>query len=131
MTDLVGGQIEGFIDPVLGSVQFHRNGQLKVVGVTSSKRLPNLPDVATVSETIPDFQCASWYGLWGPNKLPADMVQKLNAAVNKALSGEMRDRLIADGIVPAGGSAAEFAKFQADDIAVSGKIIADKKIAVE
>jgi tripartite-type tricarboxylate transporter receptor subunit TctC len=131
MTDLVGGQIEGFIDPVLGSVQFHRSGQLKVVGVTSAKRLPNLPDVATVSETIPDFQCASWYGLWGPAKLPADMVQKLNAAVNKALTGEMRDRLIADGIVPVGGSAAEFAKFQADDIAASGKIIADKKIAVE
>jgi tripartite-type tricarboxylate transporter receptor subunit TctC len=104
MTDLVGGQIEGFIDPVLGSVQFHKNGQLKVVGVTSAKRLPNLPDVATVSETIPDFQCASWYGLWGPAKLPVDMVQKLNVAVNKALSGEMRDRLIADGIVPAGGS---------------------------
>lgn len=131
MTDLVGGQIEGFIDPVLGSVQFHRSGQLKVVGVTSSKRLPNLPDVATVSETIPDFQCSSWYGLWGPSKLPADMVQKLNAAVNKALSGEMRDRLITDGIVPAGGSAAEFAKFQADDIAISGKIIADKKIALD
>jgi tripartite-type tricarboxylate transporter receptor subunit TctC len=131
MTDLVGGQIEGFIDPVLGSVQFHRSGQLKVVGVTSAKRLPNLPDVATVSETIPDFQCASWYGLWGPAKLPADMVQKLNTAVNKALTGEMRDRLIADGIVPVGGSAAEFAKFQADDIATSGKIIADKKIAVE
>ncbi len=131
MTDLVGGQIEGFIDPVLGSVQFHRSGQLKVVGVTSAKRLPNLPDVATVSETIPDFQCASWYGLWGPAKLPADMVQKLNVAVNKALTGEMRDRLIADGIVPVGGSAAEFAKFQAEDIATSGKIIADKKIAVE
>jgi tripartite-type tricarboxylate transporter receptor subunit TctC len=131
MTDLVGGQIEGFIDPVLGSVQFHRSGQLKVVGVTSARRLPNLPDVATVSETIPDFQCSSWYGLWGPAKLPADMVQKLNSAVNKALSGEMRDRLIADGIVPAGGSAAEFAKFQADDIATSGKIIAEKKIALE
>jgi tripartite-type tricarboxylate transporter receptor subunit TctC len=131
MTDLVGGQIEGFIDPVLGSVQFHRSGQLKVVGVTSTKRLPNLPDVATVSETIPEFQCSSWYGLWGPAKLPADMVQKLNSAVNKALSGEMRDRLIADGIVPAGGSAAEFAKFQADDIATSGKIIAEKKIALD
>lgn len=131
MTDLVGGQIEGFIDPVLGSVQFHRSGQLKVVGVTSAKRLPNLPDVATVSETIPEFQCSSWYGLWGPAKLPTDMVQKLNSAVNKALSGEMRDRLIADGIVPAGGSAVEFAKFQADDIATSGKIIAEKKIALE
>ena len=59
------------------------------------------------------------------------MDQKLNAAVNKALSGEMRDRLIADGIVPAGGTVAEVAKFQADDIAISGKIIADKKFALE
>ena len=131
MTDLVGGQIEGFIDPLLGSVQFHRKGQLKVVGVTSAKRVPNLPDVATVSETIPDFQCASWYGLWGPAKLPNEIVQKLNAAMNKALTGEMRERLIADGIVPGGGSPAEFAKFQADDIATSGKIIADKKITLE
>src|SRR5262245_3439749 len=59
--DLIGGQIEGFIDPVLGSVQFHRNNQLRVVAVTSGKRLPNLPDVATASETLAGFQCASWY----------------------------------------------------------------------
>jgi tripartite-type tricarboxylate transporter receptor subunit TctC len=131
MTDLVGGQIEGFIDPVLGSVQFHRNGQLKVAAVTSAKRLPNLPDVATAMETVPGFECASWYGLWAPAKAPADILQKLNAAVNKALTGEMRDRLIADGIVPEGGSVADFAKFQADDIAISGKIIADKKITLE
>lgn len=131
MTDLVGGQIEGFIDPLLGSVQFHRNGQLKVVGVTSAKRVPNLPDVPTVSETIPDFQCASWYGLWGPAKLPAELVSKLNAAMNKALASDMRDLLMADGILPGGGSASDFAKFQAEDIAASGKIIADKKITVE
>ena len=131
MTDLVGGQIEGFIDPLLGSVQFHRNGQLKVVAVTAAKRVPNLPDVPTVLETIPDFQCASWYGLWGPAKLPAELVQKLNTAMNKALSSDMRDRLMADGIVPGGGSASDFAKFQADDIATSGKIIADKKITLE
>ena len=131
MTDLVGGQIEGFIDPVLGSVQFHKGGQLKVVAVTSAKRLPNLPDVPTVAETIPGFECASWYGLWAPAKIPADIVQKLNAAINKALTSDMRDRLLADGIVPEGGSAAEFSKFQDNDIAVSAKIIADKKITLE
>ncbi len=131
MTDLVGGQIEGFIDPLLGSVQFHRTGQLKVIGVTAERRVPNLPDVPTVAETLPDFKCASWYGLWGPAKLPADLVQKLNAAVNKALASDMRDRLLADGIVPGGGSAAEFARFQDEDIATSGKIIADKKIVLE
>lgn len=129
--DLIGGQIEGFIDPVLGSVQFHRANQLKVVAVTSAKRLPNLPDVPTASETLPAFECASWYGVWAPAKTSVDIVDKVNAAVNKALAGEMRERLIADGLVPGGGSPAEFAKFQADDIAASGKIIADKKISVE
>ena len=129
--DLIGGQIEGFIDPVLGSVQFHRAKQLHVVAVTAAKRLPNLPDVPTASETLPGFECASWYGLWAPAKTSIDIVDKLNTAVNKALGGEMRERLVADGLVPGGGSPADFAKFQADDIAASGKIIAEKKISVE
>ena len=129
--DLIGGQIEGFIDPVLGSVQFHRSGQLRVVAVTSGKRLPNLPDVPTAAETLPGFECASWYGLWAPAKTSADIVAKLNAAVNKALAADMAEKLVADGLVPGGGSPADFAKFQADDIAASAKIIADKKISVE
>lgn len=129
--DLVGGQIEGFIDPVLGSIQFHRSKQLNVVAVTSAKRLPNLPDVATASETIPGFGCASWYGLWAPAKTSADVVNKLNAAVNKALAGDMGEKLVADGLVVGGGSPADFARFQAEDIAASGKIIAEKKISVE
>ena len=129
--DLIGGQIEGFIDPVLGSVQFHRTGQLKVVAVTSGKRLPNLPDVATAAETLPGFECASWYGLWAPARTSPDIVSRLNAAVNKALAADLAEKLLADGLVPGGGSPADFAKFQADDIAASAKIIADKKITVD
>jgi tripartite-type tricarboxylate transporter receptor subunit TctC len=129
--DLIGGQIEGFIDPVLGSVQFHRTGQLKVVAVTSGKRLPNLPDVATAAETLPGFECASWYGLWAPARTSPDIVNRLNAAVNKALAADLAEKLLADGLVPGGGSPADFAKFQADDIAASAKIIADKKISVD
>ena len=129
--DLIGGQIEGFIDPVLGSVQFHRSGQLKVVAVTSGKRLPNLPEVATASESLPGFECASWYGLWAPARTAADIVAKLNAAVNRALASDMGEKLLADGLVPGGGSPADFAKFQAEDMAASAKIIADKKISVE
>ena len=129
--DLIGGQIEGFLDPVLGSVQFHRVGQLRVVAVTAGKRLPNLPDVPTASETLPGFECASWYGLWAPAKTSADIVGRLNAAVNKAMAADLAEKLVADGLVPGGGSPADFAKFQADDIATSGKLIADRKISVE
>ena len=128
--DLIGGQIEGFIDPVLGSVQFHRNQQLKVVAVTSSQRLPNLPEVATAAETLPGFECASWYGLWAPAKTAPERVQWLNAEVNKALAS-IKERLLVDGLVPAGGSVEAFARFQERDIAVSGKIISDKKITLD
>ncbi len=129
--DLIGGQIEGFLDPVLGSVQFHRVGQVKVVAVTSARRNPNLPDVATASETLPGFECASWYGLWAPAKTSADIVARLNAAVNKALAGDMGEKLLADGLVVGGGTPAEFAKFQTDDIAAAAKIIAEKKITID
>lgn len=129
--DLVGGQIDGFIDPVLGSVQFHRSGQVKVVAVTSTKRLPNLPDVHTASDTLPGFSCASWYGLWAPAKTPADIVARLNVAVNKALAADMAEKLQADGLVAGGGSPADFAKFQAEDMATSQKIITEKKITLE
>lgn len=129
--DLIGGQVEGFIDPVLGSVQFHRTQQLRVVAVTATKRLPNLNDVPTASETLPGFECASWYGVWAPAKTPPEIVTRLNAAVNKALAADMAEKLLADGLMPGGGSPADFAKFQADDIAASGKIIADKKITLD
>ncbi len=129
--DLMGGQVEAFIDPVLGSVQFHRANKLKVVAVTSIKRLPNLPDVPAAADTLPGFECASWYGLWAPAKTAADIVNRLNAAVNKALGADMGEKLVADGLVPGGGSPAEFARFQAEDIVSSGKLIAEKKITVE
>ena len=129
--DLVGGQIEGFIDPVLGSIQLHQTGRVKVVAVTSPKRLPNLADVPPGADTLPGFECLSWYGLWAPARTSGDIVARLNAAVNKALAGDMGEKLLTDGLVVGGGSPADFAKFQADDIAASGKIIADKKISVE
>lgn len=131
MQDLVGGQIEGFIDPVLGSLQFHRSGQLKVVAVTADRRLPNLPDVATAAETLPGFECASWYGLWAPARTPGALIERLNAAVNQELAGSMRERLLADGIMPGGGSVAEFTRFQTDDIESSARIVEAKKIRLD
>ncbi len=129
--DLIGGQIQGFIDPVLGSIQFHKNGQLKVVAVTSNNRLSNLPDVPTASETLSGFECASWYGLWAPGKVAPALIQKLNIAVNKELAGPMREQLLSDGLVPGGGSVAEFTKFQDNDIALSAKIISENKITLD
>ena len=102
--DLLGGRIDGFIDPILGSLGYHKAGQLRVVAVTSATRTPNLPDVPTVAETIPGFEFYSWYGLWGPAKLPEDIRVRLNAEVNKALASDMREKFTAQGLLLTPGS---------------------------
>ncbi len=129
--DLIGGQIDGFIDPILGSLQYHRNGMLRVVATTGDKRTPNLPDVPTVAETIPGYEFYSWYGLWAPAKLPADIVQKLNAETNKALASDLRDKLLQQGLVLTPGTPEDFAKFQSADMARAQKIITDGNIRLE
>jgi tripartite-type tricarboxylate transporter receptor subunit TctC len=129
--DLIGGQIDGFIDPILGSLQYHKSGMLRVVAITGDKRVPNLPDVPTVAETIPGYEFYSWYGLWGPAKLPADITHKLNAETNKALASDMREKLLQQGLVLTPGTPEDFAKFQSSDMARSQKIITDGNIRVE
>ena len=83
--DLIGGQIDAFIDPVLGSLQYHQGGLLKVIATTSKTRIPVLPEVPTVGETLPGFEFFSWYGLWAPAGTPAAVIARLNKEVNIAL----------------------------------------------
>jgi len=129
--DLIGGQIDGFIDPILGSLQYHKSGMLRVVAVTGDKRAPSLPDVPTVAETIPGFEFYSWYGLWAPARLPADITHRLNAETSKALAGDMKEKLIQQGLVLTPGTPEDFAKFQNADMARSQKIITDGNIRLE
>ena len=129
--DLIGGQIDGFIDPILGSLQYHKSGMLRVVAVTSAQRAISLPDVPTVAETIPGYEFYSWYGLWGPARLPAEVTQRLNTEVNKALAGDMKDKLREQGLLLTPGSVEDFAKFQRSDMERSQKIVTEGNIRVE
>mgnify|MGYP001600323771 CR=1 FL=1 len=129
--DLVGGQIDGFIDPILGSQGYAKAGQVKVIAVTSKARVPSVPDIPTVAETVPGYEFYSWYGLWGPAKLPPAIATRLNAEVNKALAGPMRDKLEKQGLLLMPGSIDDFARFQKEEIARMAKIIKDGNIRAE
>lgn len=129
--DLLGGRIDGFIDPILGSAGYAKAGQLKVLAVTSKDRVPSLPAVPTVGETVPGYEFYSWYGLWGPANLPRDIAQRLNVEVNKALGTDMNEKLSPQGLVLTPGSIDDFVRFQQQDMAQSAKIIGDAKIRVE
>lgn len=126
--DLLGGQIQGFLDPVLGAQPHWKAGKIKVIAVTSLKRLPSAPDTPTVAETIPGFEFYTWYGLWGPANLPRDILGRLNSEVNKALGSDLRERLLAQGYELSPGSPEDFARFQREDIARSGQIIREAGI---
>lgn len=131
LQDLVGGRIDGFIDPVLGAISYYQGGMLKILAVTSAARLPNLPEVPTVSEVLPGYEFNSWYGLWAPAGTPAPIVEKLNAGVNKALASGMTTKYGQLGITLTPGSSAEFASFQKNDMTRSRKIVEEGGIRAE
>lgn len=129
--DLIGGQIDGFIDPILGSLQYHKGGLLRVIAVTSDQRTPNLPEVPTVAETIPGYVFYSWYGLWAPAKVSSEIQNLLNSEVNQALATDMREKLTQQGLIVSGGSIEDFKKFQTEDMARSQKLINEANIRLE
>jgi tripartite-type tricarboxylate transporter receptor subunit TctC len=129
--DLIGGQIAGFIDPILGSLQYHKSGMLRVIAVTGDKRAPNLPEVPTVGETLHGYEFYSWYGLWAQSKVPAEIVRRLNTEVNKALAGDMREKFAQQGLLLTPGSVEDFAHFQQADMTRAQKIITEGHIRVE
>jgi tripartite-type tricarboxylate transporter receptor subunit TctC len=129
--DLLGGQIQGFLDPVLGAQPHWKAGKIKVLAVTSLKRLPSAQDTPAAAETLPGYEFHTWYGLWGPAGLPREILGKLNGEVNKALASDLREKLLAQGYELSPGSPEDFARFQRDDMARSGKIISEAGIKVE
>lgn len=129
--DLIGGSVDAFIDPILGSASFAKAGQLKVLAVTSKARVPSQPDLPTVGETVPGYEFYSWYGLWGPASLPKEIAVRLNAEVNKALATDMREQLAPQGLLLTPGSIEDFVRFQKDDMALSQRIVTEGKIRAE
>ena len=125
MTDVMGGQVDVAILSVVSVLPLVKGGKLTAVAVTTSKRSPALPDTPTVAEqSVRGLDTGIWLGLFAPAGTPQPVVASLNAAVAKALqTPEVRDRLLAAGSIPAGGTSAEFAKFLAVDFPKWGQVV--------
>lgn len=126
--DLIGGQIDAFIDPVLGSLQYHKSGMLKVVATTAKKRVASLPDVPTVAETIPGFEFFSWYGLWAPTGTPPAIVARLNKEANIAIKSDAMAKFSEQGLELEPQSVDAFVRFQKVETEKYQKIVTDADI---
>jgi tripartite-type tricarboxylate transporter receptor subunit TctC len=117
LTDVLGGQVDlMFISLVTGSAQV-QGGNLRAFGVTSAKRQPSFPDLPAIGEIVPGFESEAWFGVFGPAKLPRDIVDKLNTAILAALKdARMREQLMREGANPAAMTPAEFGAFVREDV---------------
>jgi len=109
LADLVAGQVQAKLDTYTTSAQFIADKRLKPLAVTSAKRLKQLPEVATVMEFVPGFEGYLWMGIVAPSGTPQAILDRLAAAIKRAVAlPEVQARFDKDGVEPVGSTAAEF-----------------------
>ena len=131
MVDLLSNQVQVMFSSVIAILPQVQAGKLRALAVTGTARLPSLPDVPTLAETVaPDYQAGSWYGILVPAGTPADAVTILNAAINEALrTPEVRKSLEAEGAVPLGGSPKDFQAHMQGEVARLAPVVDAAKLA--
>lgn len=109
MADLLGGQIALTIEPLNTALPQLRAGRLKGLAVTTLAPIPTLPDLPTISDTLPGYESTLWIALLGPAGMRPQVVSALHAAVIKTLrTPEVRERMALQGAAPIGDSVEEF-----------------------
>jgi tripartite-type tricarboxylate transporter receptor subunit TctC len=107
-------------------------GKLRALAVTTAARTEVLPDVPTLSETIPGFEASQWVGLAAPKDTPREIIDKLNSEINAGIAdAKIKARFAELGAAVLPGSPADFGKLIADETVKWGKVIQDAKIKVE
>lgn len=125
LTDLLGGQIPMMFDSVPGVIAHIKSGDLRALGVTSAERVPQLPDVPTISEAgVKGFEAIAMFGLYGPAGIPDDVVKKISQDVNEVLaSKEVEASFDGLGATPGKMSQPEFAAYVDAEIDKWGEVI--------
>lgn len=132
LTDMISGHVQIMFASLAPSVPLIRAGTLNAVAVTTATRVPSLPDIPTINETIPGFEMVSWAGMSAPRDTPQEIIGKLNEALNQGLaSPDITARYRDLGNVVSPGSPAQFGKFVADDTEKWAKVIRAANIKPE
>ena len=122
-TDLMGGHIDVFFDSLGASIPLIAAGKVKAIATTMEKRHPLTPNVPTVAETYPGFETSGWYALYGPAKVPPEIVGRLNAEITRIqASPEFQNFARTYGYEAMTGNAVKLAAVQAKELAQWGEI---------
>ncbi|MBI4195531.1 MAG: tripartite tricarboxylate transporter substrate binding protein [Betaproteobacteria bacterium] len=132
VTDVVGGRVTMLFTTTISAAPHIKTGKVKALAITSGKRLPAMPEVATIGETLPGYQAEAFQGMVAPSGVPRAIVEKLAREVSAIVqSREISDRFAASGAVAVGSSPAVFTTFLKSEMAKWGKVIRDAGIKLE
>jgi tripartite-type tricarboxylate transporter receptor subunit TctC len=125
ISDLLGGQIDAMFDPLQSVLPHVQAGKFVLLGVSSAKRSAAVPDAPTFAESgLAGFEATAWWGVYGPAGMPADVADKLNAAIRQVTqSPAFRALLEPRGVEVLDGSRADFARFGEAELAKWGKAV--------
>lgn len=125
LSDLLAGQIPMMFDSVPGVIAHIKSGDLRALGVTTTKRVPQLPDVPTISEAgVKGFEAIAMFGLYGPKGMPAETIAKISNDVNTVLgTSEMTEKFAGLGATPGHMTQPEFAAYVDSEIVKWAKVI--------
>lgn len=127
ITDLVGGQITMMIDSMPSSIAHVKAGRLKLIAVSTAKRIPALPDVPTFAESgVPGYDIATWYGVWAPPGTRKEILSRLQTEIAKVLQQpDVKERLASLGAEAVGSTPEEFAAYCQSELVRWAKVVKD------
>lgn len=133
MTDLIGGQLTIYMGGVPVNLPMIKSGKLRPLGVSSLKRISQLPDVPTIAEAgVPGFEVNVWYGLFAPRGTPQKVVAKISADVSRIVkTPETRERFAGLGADSEGTTPAEFRAYFRADVDKWTKVVRAAKVSAE
>ncbi|HEX6296099.1 MAG TPA: tripartite tricarboxylate transporter substrate binding protein [Burkholderiales bacterium] len=123
--DTIAGRVCCYFAPINAALPHVRGGKAVALAVSSAQRSTLLPDVPTIAESgVPGFDYTLWVGLWGQAAMPASLVSRINADVNKALaSPDLADRLTKLGTLPMKMSPSEFSDYVRREVEDTAKVL--------
>jgi tripartite-type tricarboxylate transporter receptor subunit TctC len=132
MQDLLGSRVDLIFAPVPEALAHIKGAKLRALAVMSAKRTPVLQDVPTMQEAgHAGLELETWIGLLAPAGTPRDIVAKLNATLEKAMAGDLRDRFAEVGLSAAGGTPEQFAASIREDTATYAKLVKTSGMAIQ
>ncbi len=133
VTELLGGQIPLMMSSMLSVLPQVRAGKLRLLAVTTAKRSPAVPDTPTIAEAgVPGYEATLWYGLVGPARIPAPLLERLSGEIEKTLKNpDIIEKLSRQGVEPYYYGPKEFAARVRDEIPKWTKVIKEAGVRIE